>query len=163
MRKVRGKDTAPEMIVHRLGPRGRVSLSASPKRPAGEARPVFPGAPEGHLRSRLFLARPRQQTWALAEVASRVLAAEDRPPPGTQCGSRYGPCGSRLECLDRLGVPNQRPRGIIGAHRVGPKTSSLITEPSEHEANGGEVQESERLPIEIFRILGQTATAAQPG
>ena len=48
------------------------------------------------------------------------------------------------------------------ALRVCPETSSGITKFSEHKADGGQVQESQRLAIEIFPILGEVAAAVEP-
>jgi hypothetical protein len=47
--------------------------------------------------------------------------------------------------------------------RVRPKTSCGITELSEHQSDGGKAEESERIVVEVFPVLGQTAAATQPG
>jgi len=47
--------------------------------------------------------------------------------------------------------------------RVCPETLCGIAEFSQHEADGGEAEEGERLAVEAFPILGQSATAAEPG
>ena len=46
--------------------------------------------------------------------------------------------------------------------RVRPKTSSWITELSQHETDGCEFQEGERAAVEIFPILGEAATTVEP-
>ena len=46
--------------------------------------------------------------------------------------------------------------------RVRPKTSSWITELSQHEADGGEFQEREGAAVEIFPILGEAAATIEP-
>jgi hypothetical protein len=46
--------------------------------------------------------------------------------------------------------------------RVCPKSSSSQTKLSEHEANRGETEKSECVSGEIFKILGQAATAIEP-
>ena len=46
--------------------------------------------------------------------------------------------------------------------RVCPKSSSSQTKLSEHEANRGEAEKSECVSGEIFKILGQAATAIEP-
>jgi len=51
---------------------------------------------------------------------------------------------------------------IALAVRVGPTTSRLITESSEHEADGGEMQKCERLSIEILPVFGQSSAATKP-
>jgi Amidohydrolase family len=47
--------------------------------------------------------------------------------------------------------------------RVRPKTSSWITEFSEHEADGCEFQERKGAAVEIFPVLGEATTAVEPG
>jgi hypothetical protein len=47
--------------------------------------------------------------------------------------------------------------------RVCPGTSSWITELSEHEADGGEAEESECVTGQVFKILGRPATPVEPG
>src|SRR6516225_9651435 len=51
----------------------------------------------------------------------------------------------------------------MGGLRVCPETSCWIAYLSQHEADGGEAQEGERLAVEAFPILGQSAAAAEPG
>ena len=46
--------------------------------------------------------------------------------------------------------------------RVRPKTSSWITEFSQHEADGCEFQECEGAAVEIFPVLGETAATVEP-
>src|ERR1700741_1216969 len=46
--------------------------------------------------------------------------------------------------------------------RVRFKSCSRVTELSQHEADGGKFQERESVAIEIFPILGETATTIQP-
>lgn len=46
--------------------------------------------------------------------------------------------------------------------RVCPETSRGIAEFSEHEADGGEAQEGERLSVEAFPIFGEPATPPEP-
>ena len=47
--------------------------------------------------------------------------------------------------------------------RVRPKTSSWITEFSQHEADGCEFQECEGAAVEIFPVLGEATAAVEPG
>src|ERR1700704_3961179 len=49
-----------------------------------------------------------------------------------------------------------------GSLRVRPKTSSWITELSQHEADGGEFQEREGTAVEIFPVLGEAAATIEP-
>src|ERR1700758_3278197 len=46
--------------------------------------------------------------------------------------------------------------------RVRFKTSSGVTEFSEHEADGGQFQEREGVAVEIFPVLGETAATVEP-
>jgi hypothetical protein len=46
--------------------------------------------------------------------------------------------------------------------RVRLKTSSRITELSQHEADGREFQEGERVAVEIFPVLGEAAATVEP-
>ena len=50
-----------------------------------------------------------------------------------------------------------------GVFRVRFKTSSRVTELSEHEADGGKFQEREGVAVEVFPILGETAATVEPG
>jgi hypothetical protein len=47
--------------------------------------------------------------------------------------------------------------------RVRPKTSSWITEFSQHESDGCEFQEREGAAVEIFPVLGEATAAVEPG
>ena len=47
--------------------------------------------------------------------------------------------------------------------RVRPKTSSRITEFSQHEADGCEFQERKGAAVEIFLVLGEATAAVEPG
>ena len=47
--------------------------------------------------------------------------------------------------------------------RVCPGTSTWIANLSQHEADGGELEEGERLAIETFPILSEPSASAEPG
>lgn len=49
------------------------------------------------------------------------------------------------------------------ALRVCPKSLCGIAELSQHEPDGGEAQEGERLSVEIFPILGKPSASSEPG
>ena len=51
----------------------------------------------------------------------------------------------------------------IAALRVRPETLCRITEFSEHESNGRELDEGERVAVEVLPVLGQSAAAVEPG
>ena len=53
--------------------------------------------------------------------------------------------------------------GRVNFFRVRFKTSSRVTELSEHEADGGKFQEREGVAVEVFPILGETAATVEPG
>ena len=58
----------------------------------------------------------------------------------------------------------QRESGIpLGGIRVRPETLCRITEFSEHESNGRELDEGERVAVEVLPVLGQSAAAVEPG
>lgn len=63
--------------------------------------------------------------------------------------ARANPSDFRLDCSGRV-------RGC-------PETLSDLTELSEHEAYGGELEESERIAVEVLPVLGQSAAAIEPG
>ena len=50
-----------------------------------------------------------------------------------------------------------------GLLRVRPETLCRITEFSEHESNGRELDEGERVAVEVLPVLGQSAAAVEPG
>ena len=47
--------------------------------------------------------------------------------------------------------------------RVRPETLCRITEFSEHESNGRELDEGERVAVEVLPVFGQSAAAVEPG
>jgi len=51
---------------------------------------------------------------------------------------------------------------VAASVRVRLKTSSRIAKLSQHEADRGELQESETAAVEIFPVLGETAAAIEP-
>ena len=51
---------------------------------------------------------------------------------------------------------------LLDSLRVRLKTSSRIAELSQHEADGGELQEGEAAAVEIFPVLGEAAAAIEP-
>ena len=54
-------------------------------------------------------------------------------------------------------------RFCSGPLRVRPETLCRITEFSEHESNGRELDEGERVAVEVLPVLGQSAAAVEPG
>ena len=54
-------------------------------------------------------------------------------------------------------------RKAAHALRVRPGTLCRITEFSEHESNGRELDEGERVAVEVLPVLGQSAAAVEPG
>ena len=53
--------------------------------------------------------------------------------------------------------------GTVPILRVRPETLCRITEFSEHESNGREFDEGERVAVEVLPVLGQSAAAVEPG
>ena len=62
-----------------------------------------------------------------------------------------------IDDLEDLGSP------ITAFLRVRPETLCRITEFSEHESNGRELDEGERVAVEVLPVLGQSAAAVEPG
>ena len=58
---------------------------------------------------------------------------------------------------------SQSVRGTGLGLRVRPETLCRITEFSEHESNGRELDEGERVAVEVLPVLGQSAAAVEPG
>ena len=58
---------------------------------------------------------------------------------------------------------NQPDVAELAALRVRPATLWRITEFSEHESNGRELDEGERVAVEVLPVLGQSAAAVEPG
>ena len=52
---------------------------------------------------------------------------------------------------------------VFESLRVRPETLCRITEFSEHESNGRELDEGERVAVEVLPVLGQSAAAVEPG
>ena len=52
---------------------------------------------------------------------------------------------------------------VAAGLRVRPETLCRITEFSEHESNGRELDEGERVAVEVLPVLGQSAAAVEPG
>ena len=73
--------------------------------------------------------------------------------------------------LDSLGAITRGQRdsqtamggGDATLFRVRPETLCRITEFSEHESNGRELDEGERVAVEVLPVLGQSAAAVEPG
>ena len=60
----------------------------------------------------------------------------------------------------RVQIQDNIPSGDL---RVRPETLCRITEFSEHESNGRELDEGERVAVEVLPVLGQSAAAVEPG
>ena len=67
------------------------------------------------------------------------------------------------EQLTQAGVIEALFETFDGYLRVRPGTLCRITEFSEHESNGRELDEGERVAVEVLPVLGQSAAAVEPG
>ena len=67
-----------------------------------------------------------------------------------------------LEALFKTDIKDQG-RKLMATLRVRPETLCRITEFSEHESNGRELDEGERVAVEVLPVLGQSAAAVEPG
>ena len=68
-----------------------------------------------------------------------------------------------LESAGSAGRPSVFVKGPSVSVRVRPETLCRITEFSEHESNGRELDEGERVAVEVLPVLGQSAAAVEPG
>ena len=91
------------------------------------------------------------------------LTLDQVDPGGGRQGKLLSPARRRL-CIDlvrdELGVSERRACRVL---RVRPETLCRITEFSEHESNGRELDEGERVAVEVLPVLGQSAAAVEPG
>jgi hypothetical protein len=92
----------------------------------------------------------------------------ERGSPGTGCRLHNHP--QSLPRSARFSIYPRRSVGRVGLElcaydclRVRFKTSSRITELSQHETNGREFQECEGVSVEIFPVLGEAAATVEPG
>ena len=68
-----------------------------------------------------------------------------------------------LVMFNNPATPPPPPTRNIYSLRVRPETLCRITEFSEHESNGRELDEGERVAVEVLPVLGQSAAAVEPG
>ena len=115
----------------------------------------------GHDRPEPSLPRPdrgQRPCQRGAVVALAVSAAHGPASPASHSSSRAS---------DRVSVSFSITRGRslhLCLHlRVRPETLCRITEFSEHESNGRELDEGERVAVEVLPVLGQSAAAVEPG
>src|SRR3954451_20693863 len=88
-----------------------------------------------------------------------ALSKEFQQPLGTASMPATQPRAAESQC--RSTCANQR-RISKRPLRVCPETSCGIAEPSQHEADGSETQEGERLAVEVLPILRQSAASSEP-
>ena len=86
----------------------------------------------------------------------RFVNVEGSPPQGLGLELEHTLGKTRLE----LGAPGDDFSPWL---RVRPETLCRITEFSEHESNGRELDEGERVAVEVLPVLGQSAAAVEPG
>ena len=90
------------------------------------------------------------------------------PTHGGQEGSAYNghfgcSCYHPLFVFNQFGDLERCALRAGNVHRVRPETLCRITEFSEHESNGRELDEGERVAVEVLPVLGQSAAAVEPG
>ena len=98
---------------------------------------------------------------AMAEIARGLVDAGVRrlivaggETSGAVVGGLGIACGSGRKSI---------PGSWTASLRVRPETLCRITEFSEHESNGRELDEGERVAVEVLPVLGQSAAAVEPG
>ena len=72
-------------------------------------------------------------------------------------------CPSIVEYEGRVEPSGIDRMTLLQSLRVRPETLCRITEFSEHELNGRELDEGERVAVEVLPVLGQSAAAVEPG
>ena len=82
---------------------------------------------------------------------------------GTERGALASAYANRGIAHDRAGQYEKALEDYIASLRVRPETLCRITEFSEHESNGRELDEGERVAVEVLPVLGQSAAAVEPG
>ena len=94
----------------------------------------------------------------VAMIATKVLEKDDYLIPGVVL---------LVHWRNRIVHPNSgaelKPQQRKILLRVRPETLCRITEFSEHESNGRELDEGERVAVEVLPVLGQSAAAVEPG
>ena len=100
--------------------------------------------------------------------ARKVQLPECTSVPRNACGRRF-PAGAsgeiQLFCERKSWQSSDTAKAEIDRPilRVRPETLCRITEFSEHESNGRELDEGERVAVEVLPVLGQSAAAVEPG
>ena len=92
-------------------------------------------------------------------IAVRMFFNDHDPP---HFHVRYQGFQARIRIADGSVIDGRLPPTVARLLRVRLKTSSRIAELSQHEADGGELQEGEAAAVEIFPVLGETAAAIEP-
>ena len=96
---------------------------------------------------------------------SPAISAEPKPPPQTLFTNvnifdgKSDQLAMGMSVLIEGNLIKQVGKGL----RVRPETLCRITEFSEHESNGRELDEGERVAVEVLPVLGQSAAAVEPG
>ena len=90
----------------------------------------------------------RRRDWASPSLSTPATNAREK---SGRVYSAMSGCGKR-----------NSGRGVYTL-RVRPETLCRITEFSEHESNGRELDEGERVAVEVLPVLGQSAAAVEPG
>ena len=112
-----------------------------------------------------------EQDWTAGVKAHHqgdLVQAERLLSGATAQAEEFGPRDLRLAAsLNDLALTKYRMGKYSEAEplhlRVRPETLCRITEFSEHESNGRELDEGERVAVEVLPVLGQSAAAVEPG
>ena len=100
------------------------------------------------------LGRPMRQ---IVDTMGNLAAGDlDTEVPALDRGDEIGKMATAAQVFKDSALENIR-------LRVRPETLCRITEFSEHESNGRELDEGERVAVEVLPVLGQSAAAVEPG
>ncbi len=130
---------------------------------------LLPNVSKRLIEATLLLPGTKTRTVTRIGIVSTTLVAEDEVPPGVARFIKYigRPWKGSVDNfnvqivadLDKTPKWSDRCVHLLEFVR---KSSSSQTKLSEHEANRGEAEKSECVSGEIFKILGQAATAIEP-
>ena len=134
--------------------------------PARRAAELQPESDDAQYLLGACLKRTGQNEAAEAALQRVLAKTPDRHEALNDLADIYiarGDTQAALSCLRRSHAATPYNLDAISGLRVRPETLCRITEFSEHESNGRELDEGERVAVEVLPVLGQSAAAVEPG